>query len=114
MLTPVRVAMARCTATPPSMDDPARRLIEAPTPLGFVVRTSAGYWQLILQKHPNMDGRLADVARCLAAANQMRQSRHDPAVYLFYAPATPYHLCVVVKRLGDVGFVITCYVTDTI
>jgi hypothetical protein len=27
---------------------------------------------------------------------------------------TPYHLCVVAKRLGGQGFVVTCYVTDAI
>jgi hypothetical protein len=84
------------------------------TPLGFVVRTSLGYWQLIQHKHPNIEKRLEEVKSCLASPQQVRSSKHDTAVYLFYRRSGPYHLCVVVKWLNGDGFVVTCYVTDAV
>ena len=50
----------------------------------------------------------------LAAPDQVRQSRQDAAVILFYRSAPPYHLCVVAKRLDGAGFIVTCYLTDAI
>ena len=49
-----------------------------------------------------------------AILEQIRQSKQESTVYLFYRSRPPYHLCVIVKRLNDTGFVITCYVTDKI
>lgn len=93
---------------------PPDRLFEVATPLGFVVRTTSPHWKFLQQKHPDVAGRLADVEGCLAAPAQVRRSKQDPAVYLFYTLLTPYYLCVIVKRLDGEGFVVTCYVTDTI
>lgn len=84
------------------------------TPLGFPVRTSVDYWQLILRKHPEVTGLESEVKRCLRRPEIIRRSTQDPAVYLFYARLPPYHLAVVVKQLNDGGFVITCYLTDRI
>ncbi len=89
-------------------------LLHAPTPLGFAVRTTTAYWDLVQRKHPEIQGRLADVERCLIDPEQIRRSKQDPSVYLFYRSAAPYHLCVVAKRLDGEGFVVTCYVTDAI
>ena len=75
-------------------------LFQVNTPAGFVVCTTADYWDLLQRKHPEIRGRLADIERCLAAPQQVRQSKQDAAVYLFYAPLARYHLCVVVKRLN--------------
>lgn len=54
------------------------------TPLGFSVRTTADYWELIEAKHPKLCGRLSDVAQVLRVPEESRCSQHDPAVYLFY------------------------------
>jgi hypothetical protein len=89
-------------------------LFEIATPLGFVVRTTSAYWVFLQEKHPDVTAKLADIQRCLAAPSQVRRSKQDPAVYLFYTVLTRYHLCVVVKRLDGEGFVVTCYVTDAI
>jgi hypothetical protein len=39
-------------------------LFEVETPLGFRVRTTADYWELIQHKHPEVIGRLSDVQQC--------------------------------------------------
>ena len=58
---------------------------ETLTPLGFRVRVTHAYWKLIVTiKHPIMDGREIDVQETLAHPEEIRQSRYDPNVYLFY------------------------------
>jgi hypothetical protein len=84
------------------------------TPLGFPVRTTPGYWALLQLKHPEIQGRLEEIKRCLAAPEQIRRSKQDPNVYLFYRPLGSYHICVVAKRLNGQGFIVTCYITDAI
>ena len=89
-------------------------LLQVLTPLGFTVRSTRSYWDLIQTKHPEVRNRLAEVRQCLEAPEQVRRSRQDGAVHLFYRPAPPYHLCVVVKRLNGGAFMITCYLTDAL
>ena len=96
------------------MTEPPAPLLKVFTPIGLLVRTTEPYWVLLQLKHPEIRGRLADVERCLAAPDQVRQSKQDAAVYLFYRRSASYHLCVVVKRLDGQGFVVTCYITDAI
>jgi len=91
-------------------------IFEVVTPLGFQVRTTSTFWELIVRvKHPVMRGRERDVEEALRYPDQIRRSRVDPDVYLFYRPERPDRwICVVVKRLDGEGFVITAYPTDTI
>lgn len=95
-------------------------LFDAVTPLGFRVHTTQTYWQLIVTvKHPVMYGREADVEETLRSPGEIRRSRRDPNVYLFfylfYREERPGRwVCVVVKRSIDSGFVITTYLTDVI
>jgi len=96
------------------MPDDASHLFEVPTPLGFSVRTTASYWALIEGKHPEIIARQDEVQTCLRSPDQIRHSKLDRTVYLFYRSRPPYHLSVVVKRLNNTGFVITCHVTDKI
>ena len=45
----------------------------------------------------------------------MRQSRSDPAIYLFYrAERSKRWVVAVARRLGEDGFLITTYPTDAI
>ncbi len=87
-------------------------LFEVETPLGFTVRTTQSYWDLVGRKHPEMANRLEDVQACLRSPISVRRSTQDVDVYLFYARHGLHHLCVVAKRTTDAGFVVTCYVTD--
>jgi hypothetical protein len=91
-------------------------LFEAPTPLDFVVRVSDDYWTLIVTiKHPVMRGRETDVQNTLEDPDEIRQSRNDPTVHLFYKLERPSRwICAVVKRLNGDGFLITTFPTDAI
>jgi hypothetical protein len=89
---------------------------EVTTPLGFCVRVTSLYWELIVTvKHPVMHGREADVQQALRDPDQIRRSRSDPSVYLFYRMERPGRwICAVAKRLNEEGFLITTYPTDAI
>lgn len=91
-------------------------LFEVKTPLGFTVRCTRKYWDFIVSyKHPVMAGRERDVARTLADPDEVRRSRKDPAVLLFYQQAADRRwLCGVSRREGGIGFLITAYPTDAI
>lgn len=91
-------------------------LFEVSTPLGFRVRVTHGYWEFIVTvKHPVMRERATEVQDVLQTPDEVRQSRSDPAVFLFYRAEVPGRwICAVAKRLNDIGFRITTYPTDAI
>lgn len=86
------------------------------TPLGFRVRVSVEYWHLLTTiKHPVMAGREEEVRLALAAPDEVRRSRLDTDVYLFYRSSAPRWVCAVSKQINDEeGFLITTYPTDAI
>ena len=88
---------------------------EVLTPLGFAVRCTQAYWQFIVsQKHPVLAGREADVKKTLADPDEIRRSRKDPGVFLFYRGNAPRWLCAVVRRGDGAGFLITAYPADAV
>jgi hypothetical protein len=91
-------------------------LFQVITPLGFDVRVTRTYWDLIVfTKHPVMRGREMDVQAVLHTPEEIRQSRSDPTVYLFYRLQRPGRwVCAIAKRLDGEGFLITTYPTDAI
>ncbi|MBI1801333.1 MAG: DUF4258 domain-containing protein [Chloroflexi bacterium] len=91
-------------------------LFQAPTPLGFRVRVIRSHWELIITvKHPVMAEHENDVKDALQNPSEIRQSKSDPAVYLFYRPERVGRwVCAVAKRLDEEGFLITAYPTDAI
>ncbi len=91
-------------------------LFEVLTPLDFHVCVTRAYWELIVTiKHPIMAERESDVKETLAHPEEIRLSRSDPNVYLFYrAERIRRWVCAVSKRLGQEGFLITAYPTDAI
>lgn len=101
------------TAVPADGEDV---LFEALTPLGFTVRLTGQRWLVIVSaKHPVMAGRELSVRGALETPDEIRQSRSDPQVLLFYkAEATKRWTCAVAKRVGDSGFLVTAYPTDAI
>jgi len=79
------------------------------------VRTGTAYWEyLVSVRHPVLRGRVADIIRTLAEPEQVRKSRKDPSVYLFYRSEPGRWLCAVARRLGALGFLVTAYPTDSI
>ena len=91
-------------------------VFEVDTPMGFRVRCSSEYWAFIVkEKHPVMAGHEKDVAEVLRDPDEIRRSRKDPNVYLFYRGTAPRWLCAVTKDEGTgAGFLITTYPTDSI
>ena len=98
------------------MEPDPELLFEALTPLGFRVRVTRGRWNLITTvKHPVMAGREDVVEATLESPEQIRQSRSDSNVLLFYrAERASRWVCAVAKRAEDQGILITAYPTDAI
>jgi hypothetical protein len=91
-------------------------LFQVLTPLGFSVRVTRAYWELIITvKHPIMAGREADVQETLKSPTEIRTSKSDPNVYLFYKPERMGRwVCAVTKRIDSEGFLVTTYPTDAV
>lgn len=98
------------------MEPDPELLFESLTPLGFTVRVTRERWSLITTiKHPVMLGREEAVRQALENPEQVRQSRSDPEVLLFYQAAGEKRwVCAVAKRATGPGFLITAYPTDAI
>lgn len=73
-------------------------------------------WELIVTvKHPVMTGREDDVKETLRNPGEIRRSRNDPDVYLFYKPEwIGRWICATAKRLDGDGYLIPTYPTDAI
>lgn len=91
-------------------------LFAVKTPLGFTVRVTQRYWATILTKHPDLGDRIVDIQAALRDPQEVRRSRRDPAVLLFYrVDDLPRRWVVAVaKREGEDGFLVTAYRTDAI
>jgi hypothetical protein len=91
-------------------------LFEVLTPLNFTVRTTKQYWDAISTiKHPAMKGKVEIVKRTLQMPDEIRQSRSDDAVFLFYrAESFQRWTCAVTKRVESDGFLITAYPSDSV
>ena len=91
-------------------------LFVAKTPLGFAVRVTRAYWDIISTlKHPVMRGHLDEVCAALETPDEIRLSKTDDQVYLFYKIQRPGRwVCAVSRRTGSEGFLITAYPTDAI
>ena len=89
-------------------------LLKINTPIGIVVRTTQGYWNLIQVKHPEVIGKLALIKNILKMPDLITKSKIDKTVLLFYKRINGYWLCVVTKNNVLDGFIITAYITDKI
>lgn len=98
------------------MEPESELLFEVLTPLGLRVRVTRERWNLITTaKHPVMAGREGVVKATLESPDQVRQSRSDPQVLLFYqAEGASRWVCAVARQATDQGFLITAYPTDAI
>jgi hypothetical protein len=99
-----------------SSESSKNELLAVQTPLGFVVRATSRYWTTIVSKHPDLANRLDQVRLALSEPDEVRRSRRDPAVLLFYrSDAEPKRWVVAVsKRASGDGFLVTAYRTDAI
>ncbi len=84
------------------------------TPLNVEVRTTVSYWNyLITIKHPVMKGQEDIVKAVLQTPDEIRQSRTDKEVFLYYRQSDRLY-CVVARHIGTEGFLITAYPTDKV
>jgi hypothetical protein len=82
---------------------------------GKIIRTTLSHWELISKlKHPEIEGKEAEVKQCLSNPIEIRKSSEDNDVYLYYHPYGKYFICVVARHLNGEGFIITAYITDKI
>ena len=97
-------------------DEESRIFFIVETPLGFRVRTTTSYWNIITTiKHPIMKGRETSVKLTLSDPDEIRQSKSDNSVYLFYLLDGDHRwICAVTKKLNGDGFLITAYRTNAI
>jgi hypothetical protein len=97
-------------------DEPDPLFFTAETPLDCIIRVTVAYWEIITQiKHPVMAGKEAEVQATLTQPDQIRRSRSDPNVYIFYKFQRENRwICAVARKLNGEGFLITTYPTDAI
>ncbi|MDO8662850.1 MAG: DUF4258 domain-containing protein [Candidatus Omnitrophota bacterium] len=83
--------------------------------LGILISTSRAYWNVITHiKHPTVRGKEGEVKSVLSDPDEIRISKKDKNVLLFYKKIGRYYLCVVTKFLKKRGFIITAYWTEKI
>ncbi|MGA7934975.1 MAG: DUF4258 domain-containing protein [Kovacikia sp.] len=97
-------------------NEPNELLFTTQTPLNCSIRVTVAYWNIITQiKHPIMSGQEANVQATLSQPDEIRRSRSDPNVYLFYKLQSEKRwLCAIARQLNGEGFLITTYPTDAI
>lgn len=92
-------------------------LFTVKTPLGVTIRTTKAYWESILStKHPSLQTIAVEkFITCLQGPDQIRRSKHDPLVYLYYKKLAKHFVCMVAKHTSAIqGYIITAYLTDII
>lgn len=88
---------------------------DVPTPLGSTVQCTRAYWQFIVsEKHPVLAGHETEVKETLSDPDEIRRSRKDAQVFLFYRAQKRRWLCAVVRQRDRAGFLITAYPTDVV
>jgi hypothetical protein len=86
------------------IEDP---LFSVTTPLGVNVRTTPSHWKVIVTiKHPKMADKQEQVKQILQNPLEIRRSKTDRNVYLYYGEDTPYLICVVARQLNGEGFIV--------
>jgi len=87
---------------------------EVVSKLGKKISTTKEYWEFIVTvKHPMMEGKEKVVQEALKEPDEVRKSKNDKSVHLYYK-GDRVITCVVCKHLNGEGFIITTYQTDKI
>jgi len=86
------------------------------TPLGVKIRTTKEYWlKIITIKHPVIARYQDKVKESLRDPDEVRQSREDPRVHLYYVDIGNIYVCTVCDHLNEKsGYIITAYLTKRI
>lgn len=82
---------------------------------GKDIRTTNGYWRLICEgKHPIIKKYESEVIETLGNPDEIRKSKRDASVYLYYKKYSKWFICVLVRYLNGDGYIITAYVADKV
>ncbi len=86
------------------------------TPLGIIVRTTKEYWERIVTiKHPSIKKYTSEAKVALRDPDQVRKSKQDKRVHLYYKKIGKVWICVIADHMSDnEGYIITAYLTDRI
>jgi len=81
---------------------------EVTSKMGKKIRTTETYWnKLINEKHPRMRGMEKLIQESLKNPLQIRRSKVDQSIFLYYKEWGDYFLCVVVRHLNGDGYIVT-------
>ena len=84
------------------------------TPINVNVRIAKKYWDYLIKvKHKVMDGKQEIVKSVLSEPDEIRRSKIDTNVFLYYKKEDKLY-CVVAKHEGEEGFIITAYPTEKV
>ncbi|GFP33068.1 hypothetical protein HKBW3S42_01378 [Candidatus Hakubella thermalkaliphila] len=87
---------------------------EIRTPLNVRIRTTKEYWNYIVTiKHRVMEGKEAIVKATLSEPDEIRKSKIDENVFLYYKKEDKLY-CAIARHNGEDGFLITAYPTDKV
>ena len=76
--------------------------------LNKTIRTTRDYWNAIVEsKHPIMRKYEEEVKETLSEPDEVRKSKKDRSVYLYYRKYEKYFVCVLARHLNGKGFIIT-------
>lgn len=89
---------------------------EVETPLGVKIRTTRDYWKKITTiKHPIIAKYEKQVKESLKKPTEIRRSKQDPKVHLYYLDICNIYVCTVCDHVNDKsGYIITAYLTKRI
>ena len=87
---------------------------EVTSKLDKKIRVTELYWEFIINiKHPSMKGKEDVIKKTLKDPDQIRKSKTDTNVYLYYKKNAVF-TCVICRHENGEGFIITTYQTDKI
>lgn len=86
------------------------------TPLNVKIRTTKTYWRIITTiKHPSIAKYTKEEKEALSNPDQIRRSKQDIRVHLYYKNIGNIYVCVVADHVNkNEGYIITAYLTDRI
>lgn len=94
---------------------PYKEYFKVQSRLGVWVSATKTYWNIITHiKHPTVKGKEAEVKSALSDPDEIRVSKKDKSVLLFYKKTGKRYLCVVTRFLKKRGFIVTVYWTEKI
>jgi len=89
---------------------------EVVTPFGVKIRTTKDYWKKIITiKHPIIAKYEQKVKESLSRPDEIRKSKQDPKVHLYYRSIGNIYVCTVCDHTSaKSGYIITAYLTKRI